>query len=413
MVPIMTSNVKLHKFKTLEDAQLEASKASVNVSGIAFPVVMFRQGNRLFLNGALPISYARQRLHRMSAKKKTGVAEARHTMNRPWDPTHSRTIAKYLAENRNKNFIIPPLTLNIQQAVDVYTIDVESDMKPAYVVVPMTAVLSITDGQHREAALEELPSLLTAEEMQTMDANAVAVMIVCESDIDQIHQDFADCSKTKPLPPSQLAVFDRRNPANGLVLDLIDACPLFKDKVDATSSSLSKGSISLFLANQVRQLVKELLVGSYAEPDVSFEEKAKKLLVARGEPKYNEMKERFFDFINVVTNAIPVLRTIASLNSLQLNKIPELRREGWICMTASGMNVIGRIGHDLFRDNHQNWRQIAARLGDVDWSKAAPIWSGNLVQPGTGKIMTQQTPLKAAAFVVRQKIGLAQPAVAA
>jgi DNA sulfur modification protein DndB len=408
-----SNNVKLHSFDTLEGAQLAAAKASASVAGISFPVVMFKQGKRILMNGALPIGFARQRLHRASAQKKTGVSQARLAMNRPIDLDHARTIAKYLAENRSGKFLIPPLTLNVQQPIDVYTLNVESEMKPAYVVMPMTAILSITDGQHREMALELLVELMSPEEMQILDSNSVAVMIVCEADIDQIHQDFADCSKTKPLPASQLAVYDRRNPANGIVLDLIEQCPVFKDKVDATSSTLSAGSLSLFLANQVRQLVKELLVGSYAESDDTFEDKAKKILVARGDPKYNEQRIRFAEYINVVTEAIPTLRRIAELDtSVSLNQIPVLRKEGWVCMTATGMNIIGRIGHELFRDKHSNWRHYATRLGDIDWSKNAPIWEGNIVQNGS-KVMTQQTPLKNAVEAVRQRIGLSYPAAAA
>ena len=57
-----------------------------------------------------------------------------------------------------------------------------------------------------------------------------------ESDLTQIHQDFADCSRAKALPPSLISAFDRRNPANGIVLDLTEEVPVFNDKIDATST---------------------------------------------------------------------------------------------------------------------------------------------------------------------------------
>ncbi len=75
-----------------------------------------------------------------------------------------------------------------------------------------------------------------------------------------------------------LAVYDRRNPANRLVSDFERLCPLFKGRIDPTSKTLSKKSTFLFLANQLRQLVKELIAGTYALADVDFEKRAVELL---------------------------------------------------------------------------------------------------------------------------------------
>jgi DNA sulfur modification protein DndB len=399
------SNVNLHLCGTVEKAAQDAQSAAANVAGIVVPVIIFKQGNRILLTGALPIGFARQRLHRVSAAKKASITDARAAMNRPLDNEHAKTIAKYLVDNQGGKFLIPPLTLNVQQVINVYTIDIDSTMRLGYIVIPMTAILSITDGQHREVGIEQAYDLLPDDQKDAFDKNSIAVMIVCESEVDQIHQDFADASKTKALPASQLAVYDRRNPANGLVLDLIEACPLLKDKVDATSSSLGKGSLAMFLTNQVRQMVKELLVGSYAMPDDSFEEKAKRLLGARGEPQYNETLDRFVAYIDAVTEAIPTLRQIAKLNTaVEMSQIPVLRKEGWICLTATGMNVIGRIGHILFRDGHENWADYAAKLGDVKWERDAAIWQGNVIQ--NSKIMTQQAPVRNAVEAVAKVIEL-------
>ena len=132
------------------------------------------------------------------------------------------------------------------------------------------------------SALETLEQT-NENEATEFGSDAVAVMVTCETDVDQIHQDFADGSKTKPLPPSLLAVYDRRNPANRLVIDLARECPLFRGRIDSTSKTLSKKSTNLFLANQLRQLVKELLAGSYrgyALGDAEFEKRALELLPA-------------------------------------------------------------------------------------------------------------------------------------
>ncbi len=405
MVSQDNTTVKFHIVETLEQAQQAAASAASNTAGQVFPVILFQQGARQSMSGAFPVGFVRDRLKRKSASKKGNVSDAMAAVNRPLDDSHARSVARYIAENIGKTYILPPMTLNIQETVDVWTIDVQSALKPAYLVVPMTAHLAITDGQHRQAALQIAADNLTAEELRILDKDSVSVMITCETEVKQIHQDFADCSKTKALPQSQLAVYDRRNPANGIVLDLADTCPLFAGKIDATSSTLSKKSLALFLTNQVRQLVKELLVGSYAESDDLFESKAVNLLGAPDSPKYVVVRDRFVEYVNAVTEAIPKLKEIADLDvGLERNKIPVAREAGWICLTATGLNIIGRIGHELIVNNNPDWKKYVEALGKIDWQRTGQLWQGNIIKDG--KIMTQQSPLKAAVAAVRREIGL-------
>ena len=46
-----------------------------------------------------------------------------------------------MIENVGGKYILPPMTLNVQQSISVYEPDYESEMKPVYLVIPMTAKL--------------------------------------------------------------------------------------------------------------------------------------------------------------------------------------------------------------------------------------------------------------------------------
>lgn len=397
--------VKRHECDDLTSAMYRAQEAAATTGARSFPMVLYKQGRRWCLSGAFDMQYIRQNLERRSAEIRGDVSEAQRATNRPVDKKHAKTIADYLTSNVQDNYIVPPITLNIQKPIDVFTPSLQSDTLAAWVVLPPTTKLSITDGQHRQFAITLASENLPDDLLDELDSHSVAVMITCESDLGQIHQDFADCSKTKALPKSQLAVYDRRNPANGLVLDLINNCPLFQGKIDATSTTLSKTSIRYLLSNQVRQMVKELLVGSYAEPEVSFENKAEQLLVQRGNQKYVDTLALFERWINEVTANIPILEQIACLKeNIEMMKIKEWRAEGWIPMTATGLNIIGRIGHEVMRDQPSQLAFFAERLGQVDWSREAPIWQGTIVR--SGKITTQQAPLRMAFNLVKDQIGL-------
>jgi DGQHR domain-containing protein len=398
--------VKFIAFSTLEEAQQRAGAEVANTGGFALPVVVFRQGLRTHVTGALPMAWVRSRLETRSARPRSSLADTQVAWNRPEDPAHARAIADYLKANYAKKYILPPLTLNVQHPVNLYTLQTRSQFHPGYLVIPATAKLAITDGQHRRTGIITALDELSENDSTKFAQDAVAVMITCETDLDQIHQDFADCSKTKQLPPSLLAIYDRRNPANRLVGDLEARCRLFRKRIDATSRTLSSRSIYLFLANQLRQFVKELVLGSYATPDQQFERMAIQRLGE--ESQYIHAMEKYVGYVERLTDVIPIWKEIAELEpqSLAANQIPMKRAEGWVCLTATGLNLIGRVGFYLFSDPNlsSRWEQYADRLGEVDWRRSAEIWQGNIIQ--NGRVVTQQAPLRVAFSRVRELIGL-------
>jgi DNA sulfur modification protein DndB len=406
-VTIPTDKVKfINVAENVKPSEL-ANEEAANTGGLALPGILFRQGSRHCISTAIHMRRIRTRLLEVnSAKSKGTVADVQSATNRPMMADHVATIANYMKENVGGRYILPPMTLNVQHPISVYRPQYVNDFGQVYLVIPETARLSVTDGGHRTTAIIEAYERMDGEQRADFDRDAVSVMITLESALEQVHQDFADCSKTKALPKSQLAAYDRRNPANGLVLDLIRSCPLFNDKIDSTSKTLSAQSPHLFLTNQVRQLVKELLVGDYALADDQFETKALALLGSSGTETYAAELEKFSSYTNLITETIPVLREIAALpTGTPRNIIKERRNEGWICLTATGMVIIGRIGHELFKGQVSDWQVVVRRLGDVDWSRSGPLWQGNIVR--AGKMTTQRAPVRVAVEKLRREIGLA------
>ena len=398
--------VTIIKSPTFEQAQQAAYQESASTGGFTFPIIIAKQGERRFLSGALPIKFIETRLIPRSAVKGASMADAKSATNRPLEAKHAQDIAKYLTENVDGKYIIPSLTLNVQEPVNVYTISSGGNFKLGFLAMPIGVTFSITDGQHRMKGL--LEAIVTLEKTnpdaaQRLRDDSLSVMIMCESLLSQVHQDFADCSKTKALPPSLLSVFDTRNPANRILADIVEQCPLFTGKIDSTSKTLSKKSTNLFLANQVRQLIKHLLVrGNPA--DSEFEKRAHELL---GEKlHYKKYLAWYVSYINRFTQAIPVLRQIAAIDpdSPKKAQIPKIREEDWVCLTATGMNVLGSIGHEMFTNDVEDWESFTDKLGALDWKKDADIWQGNIIQ--SGRVITQTSPVRKAAEKAMIEIGL-------
>jgi DNA sulfur modification protein DndB len=404
------SQVTLQECPSIEAAGQEASRESVNSSSQVFPVIVFEQGKRRSMSGALPIKFVRTQLASRSARQKGSVTDAVESLNRPAMKDHIDAISRYLVENVSGRYILPPLTLNVKEPLILYTAKNSSRIKLGYLLIPLTATLSITDGQHRFLATQDAYDKLDEALKGHFDGDGIAVMITCEADTSQIHQDFADCSKTKPIPPSLLAVYDRRNPANGMVMDIIEACSFFKDKIDSTSKNLPKKSPALFLTNQVRQLVKTLLVGAWAMGDDDFSNMVQRLLPDR--ETYQEALQKYVEYVNYLTERIPVWREISGLKpGIQSNRIAQLREDGWVCLTATGLVVLGTVGYDLFTNKIANWQEYAEKLAEIDWRRSADIWQGNIVL-SDGRMALGQSAVKGAILNVCKAIGWERPSPA-
>jgi DNA sulfur modification protein DndB len=405
---LVSDSVDIKVCESYAEAQQGAVEEASATGGQPFPAVLFRQGTRAFASTALPMGVIRERVIVREVRRGDDPSAVLRNANRPVMPDHTRTIARYLKNNRDKKYILPPMTLNVHQQIRMYVPDYPSDIIACIIVIPRTAKISVTDGGHRFAALTSLEKQLDSEDLAELDAQSMAVMVSFETDPLQSHQDFADASRTKPLPPSLVAAYDLRNPANGLVVDLIEECPLLKGKIDSTSKTLSKKSNRLFLTNQVRQMVKTILTGDPALQDEDFVRKATDLLAQRGDPKYEAEKKRICQFINVVTNSILVFAEIAPLpEGRERDLISERRADGYICLTTTGLLIMAKIAYELFTKTrlYPNWVEYAKRLGtDINWKKTAPIWQNNIISGG--KLVTNRGPMNRAVETVKAAIGM-------
>jgi len=394
-----------------EIAQDAAYQDAVSSGGFALPVMIAKQGTRVFLSGSFPIKFLEECLFSQSSFKNASIKEVQESINRPLNLNHAHNISNYIINNFEKEYIIPSLTLNIREKLKIYSVSHGWLPSFGFISMPNGAKLSITDGQHRvKGIIDAINSIekYNPSAASRLREDSVPVMITCENRIYQIHQDFADCSKAITLPPSMLSVFDTRNPANKLVIDLIEQCPLFAGKIDSTSKSLVKSSKSLFITNQVRQYVKHLMFRTNMS-NVIFENRATSLIGSIDQ--YEEYINKYVAYTNYITEVIPVFKKIAKSDPdtvLQEDLIPSLRDKNWVCITPSGINVLGFIGHHLLEKKYKikDWRPYADKLSKINWKKSAKIWSGTIVHRNT--MITQTVPIRRAAYRVMCEIDLSK-----
>lgn len=398
-------NLTIRRPGNFQEAQARAVEESVNTLGQVLPVVLFRQGNRVNLSGAMTFGMVARLLYSNSATARDNMDGVASSTNRPEDKKHSEAIAEYIQKNKRGKFYLGSLSLNVQEPLTLYTSETESKLQIAYLVLPYTAKISITDGQHRHSAIKKALDKLSSSEIEEFQNESISVLITCETEIDQIHQDFADASKTKALPPGLLAVYDRRNPANRVVVELERKVTMLRGRVDSTSKTLSKNSSLLYTANQLRQFVKVFLTGSWQMASADFEKNAYTLLEVEDGVFERELAKAT-DFLNYLADRLPVWKQIARLpaGGTTAAQIRDLRQEGYVCLSAAGLVIIASVGHALFKVAGTDWKPYADRLAQIDWRTTGEIWKGNIVSEG--KILVQQALIRQATKKVKEYVGL-------
>lgn len=379
--------------EAMDAANQEANATFKNV----IQVVIFRQGSREYTSGSLPIGRAVQMMKtdpvKLKKNEKAGLDDVRDAYNRPVDKEHVKAVANYLCKNVNKKYILPALTVNAVQQHKAFTIKSDNDApRIGYLVVDFNSQsLTVTDGQHRlHGMIEAIDQLAEAERYDDADKlrnDGISIMFSFEEDINQIHQDFADCSKTKALPKSMIAVYDQRIPVNRLTLDIIDKCPLFNNgKVDSASASHGAKSTAVVLASNIRAILKGFYCAQPSMADSAFDKMTNEGL--EEDCIYEKFLNKTLKFMDILIENNPALKAISLLpKGPERQLIPQLRSEFYIASPA-GLNLCATFIKNLEDDGYSQ-QEIEEAIKDmasfINWEKSSPMWQGNVITGGIDK----------------------------
>ena len=400
----------------LDEAFLAASRTAAAGFGRVFPCTVFTQGKRTMLATSFPLRFvASPAIVSSPASKETSAQAA---MNRPLMPDHVKAINQYLLDNRDQ-YILPPVTLSIQHIPAIHISREQMAMRFGYMVVDDSSKFYVTDGQHRINAIRGLGTGRSAvpgvlDSGLGFEKDGLAVLIVIEEDIAAIHQDFADAAQTKPIPPSLLASYNTRAPINRVLAGIVKGSRLLNGRIDDTSKTLPKMSQSIFLLNQVRGMVKELLVRDYAMAEEPLARNVESKIGAR--EQQDTFIEQTLQLLDVLTQKMDPWSEIAELDkngSGVANRIPDFRL-GYINMTATGLVLIGRAAYEInkIKDEAQRVAKYEELATKINWRRDAAIWQGNIILPSDGdeigKIVTLRRAVNTAAQKVLEELGLTE-----
>jgi DGQHR domain-containing protein len=370
LAPVIT------KVATFDEARNRAMERVMSGNAIVLPCMTYRQGGRSMISFVLPLAVMKRHLEFDSTPK---GGDVRAHLNRTLMPDHVSSIKGYLRDNHDR-YILPGITLNAAAHVEIFQIgEPLGGIAAGFVVLGSATRFVPVDGQHRGAAIvgykrgdRFTPGIL--DDLPELGDDGVTVQLTLEDDIVQLHQDFADAGRTKPIPANTLAAYDMRQPVNQLLNTVIEQSPFLKGRIDTTSKTLSARAQAVFLVSSIRGLVKVMMLGSTRPSEQQFEKEVFDRFKTQGARE--ETVAAVGRLLSTLTENMEPWNVIAGLKPGfgESNSVPELR-ERYVNLTMSGLVVIGTVGHYAWTHTTPDQQvEIYKRLAAVNWSRVNPMW---------------------------------------
>jgi DNA sulfur modification protein DndB len=386
-------NIELYEFDSFGDAQRSAADAATSSFSQFLPAIMFEQAGRVCFATSFPLFRVTSMVKFDSAIK--GANDPENYTNRPIMPEHVRAISEYLVET--ERYILPGITLNVKETIKVYSIRSASPVKMAIIVLPAHATFYVTDGQHRLKAVADALAKKVA-----LREDALPVTIVVESDEDQIHQDFADCAQTRPIPPALLTLYNRSDELSKLTVEVAQNVPFFEKRLEKVGNTVSKRSTNFYTLNHLRMSIASAMTGNSASGGSALSRATGEKLSTDAER--DEWKNQLVRFYDTLSDEIPEWRIVRDAN-MGNGQIADLInfRAAYFHFTGTGLAILGAVAYRIFKfyDDATVQQQKVVELAKLDWrrhgddGKPNPFWVGNIVTDD-GKMITSRNAAEAA-----------------
>lgn len=372
---------------TQMDAQAQAFSDAATSGARVFLCHVYEQGGRTHLTFSLPFSLLLEMARLNSAHPKNNKSSAEDFINRPLIPQHVDEIVKYLLET--ENYILPPFIFNSSTPIRVFAFGAGA-VKFGYAVIPTNVELYVTDGQHRIEAIKK-----TIVDRPQLRDDSATVLVIREDDLDQIHQDFADCAKTKPIPPALLAAFDVSDVLAKLTRQLAKELVIFDGRIDKVSKTVGKDPSYLFTMNQLKVCTAEFLFGSSRKQVIESRANQKK-----GESNLLLAKAKYFylEFSQNNDAWKPLLKPVSDTTNFDMYTLRQQR----IDFNSVGFQIISKIGHLIFFNKdftREEQIKLIRAVANLDYTRESTLWENNVVlvdDEGNRKIVTQMAALEKA-----------------
>jgi len=312
------------------------------------PVIRGIQAGREYYVSMCPLRF----LPKLFPVEEEMPAEMRskRTINRSRVPE----IGSYILKN-STNYALGAIAASIDAKIIFEPLGTEAEnRKLGRLRVPMDAILTINDGQHRRAAYE-----MALKENPELGYETVALILYLDLGLERSQQIFADFNRFQvPLDASLDILYEHRDGKAKLVKGVVQRVEAFRCLTEMERGTLTAKSDKLFTLSSLSHATLSLL----ANFSGLGMEKQVQLAV---------------DFWNVISGLMPEWELV-----LQGRLAAAQVRQDYVHCHAIALSSLGEIGASLLAVSPDNWRECLAGLQQVDWSISNPDWPGHILCKG-------------------------------
>ena len=332
----------------------------------SFPAVKGIQANREYYITMVPLKL----LSKLFPSEEDIVAPE-HRAQRKINETRIPEIKRYILDNRD-TYVFSALSASIDGK---FTFVASENENMGTLLVDMSSVFLINDGQHRKAAIEA--AML---EDETLGNETISIVFFSDMGLSRSQQMFTDLNKHAVKTSNSLStLYDSRDAVAVATKKVIDVVPFFKRYTDKERDILGKNSSNLFTLNMIYKANLKIVNNG------NCDDNAVEFLVEY----WKSVAENITEWQEVMNR---------SLTKKDL-------RENYIITFAITLTALGKLGRYFFDNPKVNMATSLKKLRKIDWSRSNEDWVGRMIRED-GKVVNSEEAVILTCAKIKQLIGL-------
>lgn len=338
-------------------------------SGMSFPAIKGKQANDEYYIVMCPLKRLK-RIFSFDEGQLPVDKRAQRVINEDRIPD----IASYILDNRD-DYVFSALTACIDGLSEFVSVgESKHEQKIGTLTIDEDAELYITDGQHRNAAIQA-----ALREDPTLGDETISVVFFASKSLEERQKIFKDLNLYPVKTDTSLSITYDDKPDAKLSKTIIFESDKLRKLVHMEKSNLGPRSKKLISHSAVNTATKSLL-GNITEAN------------------YKELIPIASDYWHEVLENMPAWILVCNDEASG----GEIREES-IHAHAVTFHALGLLGCWLLK-NDDNWKETLRRLKDVDWSRSNSDWAGRCIVNGNMYNNTKAAKLTCAK--IKQFIGV-------
>lgn len=337
-----------------------------------FPAVAGTQAGQVYYVAQVPMKV----LVRLFRFDEEDVVPAQLRAQRVMNEARAEKIGQYMVKNP-LNYVLPAITASVSAEMAFQAFEVDGAAGSIGLLhIPMEATLLINDGQHRRAGIER-----AIKELPALANETIAVVLYFDQGLERSQQMFADINARQVKPSSAInALYDRRNPFNKWVLDMIEQLPHISHRVDFENSSVGAKSSKLWSLIAFKKAL-SLLTGVDEKTIFELDDGQLSSITAFVKQFFATCSELIPDWLQMITGkivAFDVRENLVIGHAVWLEGLSVFARQA---MFADVLVDHGRSGKNVVCPDSAQWDKLDA-LAKLDTRKVSLMWDRRCVVLG-------------------------------